>query len=231
MVLVIRKLLIDQKLIFIKLAKPLPQIALTVLLNVITTKTNWPDSLPLHTTFPPTPQHTSMICLKAIPTTNWTRYCQVSTCPMHNNRHSFLPDTSDGFQALQLHVQQLHTNIFLKLPTNLLNSIGWTRCCPTCPSFFLGTTNLASHQHECNDFQSKSPTIPNFSSNPAWTLAFAIYPASRTANLNKHINDFPDDTNPQATLLTILVTVSQWCFDTRLPSHESTTATNHKHND
>jgi hypothetical protein len=131
-----------------------------------------------------------------------------TTCPMHNNGHPFLPDTSDGFQALQLHVQQLHANIFLKLPTNLLISIGRTCCCPTCPSLFHGTTNLASHQHECNDFQSKSPTIPNFSSNPAWALAFAIYPASCTADLNKHINDFPDDTNPQATLPTILVTSS-----------------------
>jgi hypothetical protein len=128
---------------------------------------------------------------------------------MHNNGHPFLPDTSDGFQALQLHVQHLHANIFLELPTNPLNSIGWTTCCPTCPSFFLGTTNLASHQHECNDFQSTSPTIPDFSSNPAWSLAFAICPTSRTVDLNKLINNFPDNNNPQATLPTILVTVSQ----------------------
>jgi hypothetical protein len=186
---------------------------LTVLLNVITT--NWLDSFPLHTTIPPTQQHTSTICLKAIPSTNWTHYCQVSTYPMHNSGHPFLPNTSDGFQTLQLHVQQVHANIFLEFPPNLLNSIGWTHCCPTCPSMFLGTTNLASHQHECKKNQSTSPTIPNFSSKPAWALAFAICPATHTADLNKLINNFSNDTDPQATLLTILVIVSRWCFDTR----------------
>jgi hypothetical protein len=65
-----------------------------------------------------------------------------------------------------------------------------------------------------------------------WHLPSALPPVLWTStNLNKLINNFPNDTDPQTTLPTILVTVSQWCFDTGLSSNESTTATNHKPND
>ena len=59
--------------------------------------------------------------------------------------------------------------------------------------------------------------IPDFSPNPAWALAFAICPTTHTNDLNTLINDSPDDTTPQVILPTILLTVSQWCNDSRSP--------------
>ncbi len=150
---------------------------------------------------------------------------------MHNNGHPFIPDNPARFQSLQLHAQQIHANIFWELPNNVLTSIGWTCCYPTCPSFFLGTTDLTTHQQTCQTFQSMHTAIPDFSSNPAWALAFAVCPTTCTNDLNKLINDSPDNTTPQAILPTILLANSQWCYDTQSPPNESTTVTSHTHND
>ncbi len=87
--------LLDQKLIFIEILQPLHRPTISTLINVITTC--WPDSFPIHTNTPPTKHHSADICLKPIPTINWARYCQVSTCTMHNNDHPFVPNTDKGF--------------------------------------------------------------------------------------------------------------------------------------
>jgi hypothetical protein len=149
---------------------------------------------------------------------------------MHNNGHPFVPNTDQGFQSLQSHTQQLHSDIFLDLPNATLNSIGWSRCCNRCPNFFLGTTDLTPHQQTCPAFQQQTQ-IHDFSNNPTWALAFAICPTTRTAELNNLINNSPDDITPEMTLPTILITVSQWCLDAMPPTHATTTATNHTNND
>ena len=143
------------------------------------------------------------------------------------------PQPSDGFQSLQIHTQQLHSNIFLELPDTVLNSIGWTRCCERCPNLFLGTTDLTSHQQICPIFQQTHIPDPDFSTNPTWAIAFTICPTTRTDELNKLINNSPDENTPEMTLPTILTTVSQWCPDA-LPSasaHATTTTTSHTTND
>jgi hypothetical protein len=149
---------------------------------------------------------------------------------MHNNGHPFIPNTDEGFQSLQSHPQQLHSDIFLDLPNTTLNSIGWFRCCNCCPNFFLGTTDLTPHQQTCPTFQQQIQ-IHDFSNNPTWALAFAICPATRTHELNNLINNSPDDITPEMTLPTILITVSQWCLDTTTPTHATTTATSYTTND
>ena len=179
-------LLLDQKLIFIELLQPLHRPTISTLLNVITTC--WPDSFPLHTNTPSTTHQASSICLEPIPTDNWARYCQVSTCTMHNNSHPFIPNTPDGFQSLQIHTQQLRSDIFLELPDTVLNSIGWIRCYERCPNLFLGTADLTSHQQTYPEFQQTHIPDPDFSTNPTWALTFAICPATRTDKLNKLIN-------------------------------------------
>jgi hypothetical protein len=220
--------LLDQKLIFIEILQPLHRPTNSTLINAITTC--WPDSFPIHTNTPPTKHHPADICLKPIPTTNWARYCQVSTCTMYNNGRPFVPNTDEGFQSIQSHTQQLHSDIFIDLPNTTLNSIGWFRCCNNCHNFFLGTTNLTQHQQTCPEFQQQTQ-IHDFSNNPTWALAFAICPKTHTDNLNKLINDSPDDILPENLLPSLIMTVSHWCLDAKPPSHETTTATSHTHND
>jgi hypothetical protein len=211
-----------------KLLQPLHRPTISTILNVITTC--WPESFPIHTITPPTKHHAADICLKPIPTENWARYCQVSTCTMHNSGHPFVPNTEEGFQSIQSHTQQLHSDIFIDLPNNVLNSIGWSRCCNCCPKFFLGTTYLTPHQQTCPAFQQQTH-INDFSTNPAWDLVFAICPKTRTNDLNKMINDSPDDILPETLIPSLIMTVSQWCLDAKSSSHETATATSHTHND
>ena len=220
--------LLDQKLIFIEILQPFHRLTTSTLINVITTC--WPDSFPIHTNTPPTKHHSADICLKPIPTTNWARYCQVSTCTMYNNGNPFVPNTNEGFKSIQSHTQQLHSDIFTDLPNTTLNSIGWSRCCNRCPNFFLGTADLTLHQQTCPAFQQQTQ-IHDFSNNPTWALAFAICPKTHTDDLNKLINDSPDDTLPEILLPSLIMTVSHWCLNTKPSSHETTTATNHTHND
>jgi hypothetical protein len=149
---------------------------------------------------------------------------------MHNNGHPFVPDTEEGFQSIQSHTQQLHSDIFLDLPNNVLNSIGWSRCCDRCPKFFLGTTDLTPHQQTCPAFQQQTQ-IHDFSTNPGWDLVFAICPETHTDDLNKLINASPEDILPKTLIPSLIMTVSQWCLDSKPSSHETTTATSHTHND
>ena len=65
---------------------------------------------------------------------------------------------------------------------------------------------------------------------------FAICPKTPTNDLNKLINDSPDDILPETLIPSLIMTVSQWCLDAKPSSakpssHETTTATSHTHND
>ena len=214
--------LLNQKLVFVEILHTNNRQYTSILINVITN--TWPDSFPTHTSTPPTKQHEASICLKTIPTTNWARYCQLSTCTMYNNGHPFIQDTDEGLLSLEIHTQQLHSNIFLKLPKPILNSIGWTRCCDKCPELFLGISeNIKIHQQSCPIYitlqQQTHTSSFDFSTNPDWALAFAICPPTHTNDLNNLINDYPDDISTEEALQPILMTVSQWCYDAKSPSY------------
>jgi hypothetical protein len=147
---------------------------------------------------------------------------------MYNNGHPFIQDTDEGLLSLEIHTQQLHSDIFLKLPEPILNSIGWTRCCNKCPEFFLGITgNIKTHQQSCPTFQTPRQQTHtsgfDFSTNPDWALAFAICPPTHTNDLNNLINDYPDDISTEEALQPILKTVSQWCYDAKSSSSNTTT--------
>jgi hypothetical protein len=106
----------------------------------------YPTSYPQRTTTPLTqPQPPSSISLTPIPPNTWAHYCQLTTCPFHNNGIPFVADTQDGCTIFQLHVQQLHAPAFLSLPHNQLTTIGWTRCCTECTHIFLIPTDLTLH--------------------------------------------------------------------------------------
>jgi hypothetical protein len=226
-------ILLNQKLIFVEILHTNNRSSTSILINVITN--TWPDSFPIHTSTPPTKQHEASICLKIIPTTKWARYCQLSTCTMYNNGHPFIQDTEEGVLSLETHTQQLHSNVYLKLPEPILNSIGWTRCCDKCPDFFLGITDKSkTHQQSCPIFQALQQqthtSVFDFSTNPDWALAFAICPPTHTNDLNNLINDYPDDISTEEALQPILKTVSQWCYYAKSSSYGTTTTTTSPHN-
>jgi hypothetical protein len=146
---------------------------------------------------------------------------------MYNNGHPFIQDTDEGVLSLEIHTQQLHSDIFLKLPEPILNSIGWTRCCDKCPEFFLSITgNIKTHQKSCPTFQTLQQQTHTsgfvFSTNPDWALTFAICPPTHTNDLNNLINDYPDDISTEEALKPILITVSQWCYDAKSSSYYTT---------
>jgi hypothetical protein len=225
--------LLNQKLVFVEILHTNNRQYTSILINVITN--TWPDSFPTHTSTPPTKQHEASICLKTITTTNWARYCQLSTCTMYNNGHPFIQDTNEGLLSLEIHTQQLHSDIFLKLPEPILNSIGWTQCCDKCQDLFLGITgNIKTHQQSCPTFQTLQQQTHtsgfDFSTNPDWALAFAICPPTHIDDLNNLINDYPDDISTEEALQPILKTVSQWCYDAKSSSYSTTTTTTPPHN-
>jgi len=223
--------MLNQKVIFIDIIKPSQQ----TLQHIITTISNsWTNSFPTCTHTDPTTYLVSDISSTTFLPTAWPRYCQVTTCPMHNNKLPLVPDSIDGSWTIHLHVQHLHNDIFLSLTPQTLHSIGWSRCCPTCPTLFPNmSTHLLPHQEQCplyNDSTTSTarPNPPPFdySGVPAWSLAFAICPNDRTPDLNTLIDNFPDFADHDTTLSSILMTVSQWCLDAA-----SSTATNHLQDD
>ena len=103
---------------------------------------------------------TSEISTTPFQSHEWPRYCQVTSCPMHNNGNPCVPDSPEGMNTIQLHARHIHGHIFLALPHEQLPTIGWSRCGPTCHNFFLTSTNqLAPHQNQC-PFHLTNTTTP-----------------------------------------------------------------------
>jgi len=161
---------------------------------------------------------------------------------MYNNGNPFIPNSTEGMDTLQLHVQHIHKDIFISLPPEQLLNIGWSRCCPACPTFFLTASDqLTSHQNQCptyidttnttntnttTDANDRSqPQVHNFSNDPTWALAFNICPPDKYEDLNVIINNTDDFVDPATILPNLLMTVSQWCLDRTTRSTTQTTPT------
>lgn len=229
--------MLNQKLIFVEITEPSPRTNQQILTTI---SSHWTDSFPTCTSDDPQSHLASNITLTPFQPPEWPQYCQVTTCPMHNNALPIVPNTPDGLHDLQLHVQHIHSDIFLSLPPDQLLSIGWSRCCLPCPSFFIHTSShLTTHQNQCplyHDATSTTTTAPNlqqfnYSQNPIWSRAFAICPPHKFDALNTLINDSPDYDDPETTLPNILMTVSQWCLESHPTTDTLQTATTNNIND
>lgn len=156
--------------------------------------------------------------------------------------------------TIELHTKHIHGHIFLALSHEQLLNIGWSRCSPTCHTFFLTSTNqLASHQNQCpfhltntttatstnatnNNNNPSIPQVYDFSNNPVWAIAFNICPPEKYTDLNQLISDTDDFVDPSTVLPSILMTVSQWnldCATRSIPPNNTTTtpATTNNNND
>ena len=221
--------MLDQKVVRFELTQPSP----TNIHHVLhTISNNWAHSFPSCTSTDPTAPLPSDISQVSFPPTEWPQYCQVTTCPMHNNELPLVPLSPDGLHTIQQHVQHLHSDIFLCLPPHILSSIGWTRCCTTCPSIFPNTsTHLPPHQALCPHHLAFTTAAQpdqahyDFSTHDSWKLAFGICPTDRRPDLNALIDSLPEDADHETSLSSVLVTVSQWRLDA------TSTATSHVHND
>jgi hypothetical protein len=202
----------------------------------------YPTSYPQRSTAPlPQINHSSSISLTPIPPNTWAKYCQLSTCPLHNNGLPFMDNTPHGCEILQLHVRNLHSSAFLSLPPEQLTLIGWTQCCPECPQPILIPTDLSSHQESCIIYTTKPASIPphqaptqptNHSENPRWALAFQICPPARITNLNNILTRSSASPLPPAELnQNILEIVTRWFLATVNTQPTTNTATPNINND
>jgi hypothetical protein len=243
--------LIHHKSIFVEITQPSPR---TIQRIITTISSLWPDSFPTCTTCDPTTYTTSEISTTPFQSPEWPRYCQITSCPMHNNGNPCVPDSPEGMNTIHLHAKHIHKHLFLALPHEQLPTIGWSRCSPTCHDFFLTSANqLASHQNQCpfhltntntatsnntttNNNNPILPQVYDSSNNPTWAIAFNICPPEKYTDLNQLINDADDFVDPSTVLPSILMTVSQWNLDcaTRStpPTYTTTTpATTNNNND
>ena len=219
--------MLNQKVVVFEITQPSP----VNVQHILHTISNcWANSFPRCTSTDPTTPLPSDISPKPFPPSEWPQYCQVTSCPMHNNGLPLVPNSPDGSHTIHLHVQHLHNDIFLSLPPHHLSSIGWTRCCPTCTNIFPNTsTHLSLHQALCpHHITFTTAAQPHqarfdFSTHDSWKLAFGICPTDRTTDLNTLIDTFPEDANHEASLSSVLLTVSQW----RLDAYSTATTNDH----
>ncbi len=72
------------------------------------------------------------------------RFCRITTCPHHYGGNDFFSNDKTGYLHAELHGNNMHQSLLLSLPSNILKSIGWHRCCDIRPKLFLSTK---SHNH------------------------------------------------------------------------------------
>jgi len=138
----------------------------------------------------------------------------VTSCPYHNGRDPIFPDDDHGLTIAQAHGQHLHSDLLASLPSDSLSSIGWSRCCDTCPSLFLRHDDCAAHRATCNNYVPQPPPpqdtmhTPPCRRDPKWGTLYIICSASRHSDLDSLIT-----TNPNSDPSSLFTTVTSWFND------------------
>jgi hypothetical protein len=131
-------------------------------------------SFPTSTDTPPNVPTANKIDLS--PTTGFPHYCQIGSCPFHNKKQDLFADTSTGLQQAESHGIHLHHHLLSTLNTATLSSIGWHRCCDTCPTIYLNQSHLDTHKVRCityHTFRTSTTSSTTTTASPSRTGAFA----------------------------------------------------------
>jgi hypothetical protein len=154
-----------------------------------------------------------------------TRNCRIKTCPFYNGGMHIFNDNPQGLLNAQNHGIHLHHDTLISLPEDLLENIGWTKCCLPCTHIYLSSDDLIHHRSECNTYSTynttNSPTSDPTTSSQ-WAPLFAMCPDSHKPDLADAISSTPD-ANPSS-LFTI---VYGWCMESKLPTKTPATTTTH----
>ena len=152
------------------------------------------------------------------------RFCQVRTCPFHNNGRFIYRDTPEGAAMAQEHGRLVHGELLNELSTDTLRSIGWRKCCPLCPELYLITDDLTNHRKRCFLHDSHQVWLqkPGTSLSPSRTGVSAplylICPNARVRELDAILQR-----DPLIDHSSLYMTVSQWYLDSIRDSTSPTT--------
>jgi hypothetical protein len=158
------------------------------------------------------------------------RFCQIRTCPLHNNGQFIFRDTAAGAELAQEHGRLVHGDLLNELSADTLLNIGWRKCCPLCPELYLITEDLAAHRKRCflHDSHQVWLQTPGTSISPSRTGVSAplylICPNARVRELDAILQN-----NPLIDQSSLYLTVSQWYLDSIRGSPTPTTDPNDDH--
>ena len=210
----------DDKLVYFRILDPsiLPHILQVVRATIR-------HSMPqLTTVLPPSPDIDD-VDLTPFPGPGHPLFCCVTSCPYHNGREPLFSNCIRGVGLAQAHGNCLHIDLLASLPSDALSSIGWSRCCDACPTFFLSADDLHTHRSSCALYVPPPPHAIDASSaappphrDPKWSTLYIICPTSRHPDLDSLITSAPD-ADPSS----LFTTVTRW-FNDFASSNGATTA-------